>query len=171
MIRYTLPDSRVLSQGEAFRLNDVSYPSNWLELASVDDLAALSIETEVVEPEPPPPPDLNAYLADKRYQVETGGVILPGEPPMPCWTDRATQATLARAVQLLDKGMLSEPLNVKVPGGFISLSRLQVEAIGEAVALHVQACFDMEATIAGQIANGTITTTSDIDAANWPSNV
>lgn len=115
-----------------------------------------------------PPPDLNDYLADKRYRVETGGIVVPSDPLMTCWTDRATQGMLARTVQLLDKGMLSEPVKVKVHGGFVSLTRAQVEAIGGAVAQHVQACFDIEADLAASIALGNVTTTAEIDAANWP---
>lgn len=115
-----------------------------------------------------PPPDLNAYLADKRYRVETGGIVVPGDALMTCWTDRATQGMLARTVQLLDKGMLTEPVKVKIPGGFTNLTRMQVEAISAAVAIHVQACFNIEADLAEKIASGLITTTAEIDAADWP---
>ena len=117
-----------------------------------------------------PPPDLNAYLADKRYRVETGGIVIPGDPPMPCWTDRATQSMLDRMSRCLERGDAVEPVKVKVPGGFVSLSEAQVNAIGAMVAVHVQACFSLEADLSADIALGNITTTGEIDAAAWPSN-
>lgn len=46
--------------GTAFRLGDINYPSNWLALATADDLAAHGIEAvelpdpEPVDPEPEP---------------------------------------------------------------------------------------------------------------------
>lgn len=114
-----------------------------------------------------PPPDLTAYAAAKRFEVETGGIVFGG---MPVWTDRATQSMLARVVQCLDKGMLTAPLKIKTPAGSFSLSQPQIEALGTAVAQHVQAAFDVEADLADGIAAETITTTGEIDAADWPSN-
>lgn len=110
---------------------------------------------------------LSAYLADKRYEIETGGIVVSG---MPVWTDRATQSMLQRASYMLGNGMLSEPIKVKTPGGFVLLSEAQINAIGTAVGLHVQTCFDVEGDVAAAIESQTITTTAEIDAAPWPSN-
>lgn len=111
--------------------------------------------------------DLNAYASEKRYIVETGGIVLNG---LPVRTDRGTQGMLSRVVQLLDRGTLTPPLNIKTPAGQLSLTAEQIGAIGDAVALHVQAAFDVEATVSSQIASGAITTFAEIDAAAWPSN-
>jgi hypothetical protein len=160
----------VLPRGESFLHNEINYPANWLDLASPEDLAAHGIFAEDVPTPPAPPPTLealNEYLASKRYTIETSGIVLNG---LPVWTDRGTQGMLSRVVQLLDRGTLTPPLNIKTPAGHLALSAEQIGAIGDAVALHVQAAFDVEATVSGQIINGTITTFAQIDAANWPSN-
>lgn len=167
---FELPNGQHVRDGEAFTLADVNYPSNWIALASNEEIAALGITSiEIPPPELPPPTasDLNAYASSKRYAVETGGIVLNG---LPVWTDRGTQGMISRVVQLLDRGMLTPPLNIKTPAGHLSLTAEQIGAIGDAVALHVQAAFDVEATVSGQIANGTITTFAQIDAAAWPSN-
>jgi hypothetical protein len=41
-------------------------------------------------------------------------------------------------------------------------------AIATAVGAHVQACFATEAAVDAEITAGTITTTAQIDAADWP---
>lgn len=117
-----------------------------------------------------PPPDLNAYLADKRFRVETGGIVIPGDPPMPCWTDRATQSMLGRVLDSIDRSFVTAPLNIKTPAGASAMSAEQISGIAALVAQHVQQCFDIEASLSAQIALGNITTTGEIDAAAWPSN-
>lgn len=114
--------------------------------------------------------ELLDYLAAKRFTVEVGGIVIPGDPPLPCWTDRATQSMLSRVVQLLDRGTLTAPINIKTPAGAFAMSQEQIDAIGEMVALHVQACFDVGASLSSQILAGTVTTFAEIDAAAWPSN-
>lgn len=57
MIIFNVPGLGALTPGTAFSLNDFNYPSNWLELATPDDLQGLGITTEdisdeVVQPEP-----------------------------------------------------------------------------------------------------------------------
>ena len=49
---------------------------------------------------------------------------------------------IQRVCDMLDKGMLTEPLNIKIPTGFASFTEVQINAIGEAVGLHVQAVFN-----------------------------
>lgn len=109
--------------------------------------------------------ELYAYVASKRYDVEIGGIMFNG---MPVWTDRATQSMLQRVSYMLDKGMLSAPLDIKTPEGFVSMTEAHVNAIGTAVGLHVQAAFIVEVQVAAAIDAGTITTVEQIDAAPWP---
>lgn len=47
---YRLPDGRTINGNQAFELNDVRYPSNWLRLSTDADRAALGI---VWEDDPP----------------------------------------------------------------------------------------------------------------------
>lgn len=50
---YNVPGLGILAPGTPFTLDEIKYPNNWLELASVEDLEALNI-TAVVAEEPPP---------------------------------------------------------------------------------------------------------------------
>lgn len=50
--QYTLPDGKKLSGG-AFSINSFSFPANWLDLATPDDLTHWGITVEVLpDPEP-----------------------------------------------------------------------------------------------------------------------
>lgn len=65
---YTLPDGRQLRQGQAFELDGIKYPRNWLALATPEDLSERGITVEEVpppEPEPPPP-----TLEDYRIAIQ-----------------------------------------------------------------------------------------------------
>lgn len=130
-------------------------------------LRAWLLDGGTISPYFPPPVDLAAYAAAKRYAVEVGGVVVGG---LPICTDRETQSMLGRVVQLLDKGMLEAPLNIKTPGGFIALTKEQIETIGAAVAQHVQDSFDVEGQVLAGIANDSIVDTAGVDAAPWPPN-
>lgn len=131
------------------------------------DLASGNTTTVQVPDLVPTESELIAYAAAKRYQVEVGGIVLNGQS---LWTDRETQSMLSRVLQSLSDGLLTAPVRVKTPGGHVSLSQAQIEAIAAAVVSHVQACFDLEADVSDDIANDVITTYEQIDAASWPSN-
>lgn len=114
-------------------------------------------------PYTPPPVDLAAYAAAKRFAVETGGVTVNGAHIA---TDRASQAMISGAYAFAQANP-NETISFKGEGGFVSLTAAQMEAIGQAVGQHVQACFAAEADVAAQIASGAITTTAEIDAYAW----
>jgi hypothetical protein len=112
----------------------------------------------------PPPPttaDLLAYAADKRWQVETGGITLMG---MPVPTDRQTAAIL-HAARTMAKENEAYSLRFKMAGGFVPLDAATIIAVADAVHDHVQACFNCEADLAAAIAEDEVTTTAQIDAA------
>lgn len=160
------------AEGEAWTgLNPDDYPDGTLVAfdAAEHVVCGMAWDGEALSVPVPVPTadDLMAYLADKRYRVEVGGIVFNG---VPCWTDRATQSMLQRASYMLDKGMLTAPIKVKIPAGFALLSEVEINAIGTAVGLHVQACFDREADLAAAIAAETITTYAEIETADWPSN-
>ena len=114
--------------------------------------------------EPPSVADLKAYAALRRWQIETGGITVGG---MSVDTDRASQAMITGAFAYVqaNPGMT---IAFKAGGTFASLGAAEVEAIANAVAAHVQACFAAEATVAAGIAAGTITDIAAIDASAWP---
>lgn len=142
-----------------------------VEFASGEAVCGMAWDGETLSVPVPVPTkdDLLAYLAAKRFAVETGGIVIPGDPPLPCWTDRATQSFLARIVESLDRAFVTAPLKIKTPAGAIAMTQEQIETIAALVAQHVQACFDLEADLADEIEAETMTTTAEIDAAAWPS--
>lgn len=70
MILYTLPDNRQLRQGQAFELDGIKYPRNWLQLATPDDLSARDITVEEVPPPEPSPPTLDDYRFSIQAHVD-----------------------------------------------------------------------------------------------------
>lgn len=114
------------------------------------------------EPEPEPEPiDLTAYAAQKRWEKETGGIEVNGQI---IDTSRESQAMITGAYAY-SQANPAETIQFKAASGWVTLDAPTLAAIATAVGAHVQACFALEASVASQIANGTITTTGEIDAA------
>lgn len=112
MIRYTLPDGQVLNSGQAFRLDGISYPSNWFACATVEDLAALSIQLAVVEPEPQSPPSQEEMLSAVRFEAQRRIIQLMGARDFSHCLIKQLNAN-ARAVALTDKRVLGESLSTE----------------------------------------------------------
>jgi len=90
-----------------------------------------------------------AALADKRWRVETGGVMVAGALVR---TDATSQSKITGAVSLFD----NDPELVSIdweaqPGVWVTLDAASMRAIGIAVGRHVQACFSHARTLSGQI--------------------
>jgi hypothetical protein len=101
------------------------------------------------------------HSASARWRKETGGINLAGQPIA---TDRESQGLISGAFALVQQ-QPETTIRFKTPSGFVTLDAAQMTVIAIAVAQHVQACFAIEADIAGDIASGEITTTAEIDAA------
>ncbi len=94
----------------------------------------------------PPTPDLEALraaklsaLAERRWQAETGGVMVNGAPIR---TDATSQAKIAGADLLFERDpTLTEVDWEAQPGVWVTVDRPTMTAIGIAVGRHVQACF------------------------------
>ena len=110
--------------------------------------------------------DLKAYAATKRYQVETGGIVVNG---MSVSTDRDSQNMIAGAYAYMTASK-SAQVEFKAASGWVTLTVDQVEDIAVAVGAHVQACFAIEKAVCEQIDAGTVKDTGGVDAASWPSN-
>lgn len=107
---------------------------------------------------------LKAYAAQKRYVVETGGMTFNA---MPIPTDRETQSKLSGAVLAFQTGALSGTIDWKTAAGWVQLDQTAVTALASAVAAHVQTAFSSEKAVSALIDAGTITTTAEVNAANW----
>lgn len=111
---------------------------------------------------------LAQQVADKRYQIETGGLTLPNG--MMVGTDRADQAVITSAVSATQFGIKEYDWK-GADGVWIKLSAEQIAQIGAVVSAHVQACFTAERKHSEAIAK--LKTSKELDSYNvndgWPS--
>ena len=108
---------------------------------------------------------LLAYLSAWRRKAQTAGVVWDGHE---AGTDRDSRAAVMQAISAIDMGVMSSPITWKFENDFAELTRDQLVSLAEAMAAHVQACFDLQAQLTADIESGAITTTQQIDEADWP---
>jgi len=105
--------------------------------------------------------ELIAYSANTRYNIETSGITFQNNFIA---TDRSSQAMLTGIVTLVTL-QPNTVINFKTANGFIQANSSTMINIANAVAIHVQTCFNVEYQVAANIASGSITNTSQITAA------
>jgi len=139
------------------------YPGDWFDVPGrrispavagweSDDGYSL-VEHVAPTPEPPTLADLRAEklaaLAEKRWEVETGGVQFQGSVVR---TDATSQAKITGAVSLFQNDPSLQAIDFEVqPGEWITLDALAMKAIGIAAGRHVQACFSRARVLSDQI--------------------
>ena len=104
--------------------------------------------------------DAQSRLASRRWQAETGGMTFNGAPVA---TDDRSKALIY--------GARGRTVKFKTASGqFVPLSASETEALADAVADHVQACFDHEAVLLDAInAAETVEELEAVDInAGWP---
>lgn len=112
---------------------------------------------------------LLSEVATKRWQVETGGIVVAGHLIA---TDRESQAQLNSVYVSLKNGLIADTAWKGTDGVFTLVTLADLEPVAQAVAAHVCACFSAE-----QIHNEAINALKtqeeldryDINAA-WPIN-
>jgi hypothetical protein len=118
---------------------------------------------------------LKASVTARRWEVETGGIVLSGATIA---TDPATQAKLSGALQLVQDDD-TRVLDWKAESGWIQIDADTVTAIVRAVGLHVQSCFSREKDLHTEIDDAEDaddlalinTTTGAINGVgSWPAN-
>jgi hypothetical protein len=74
MLVYTLPDNRQIQQGQAFELDGIKYPRNWLTRATPEDLQDRGITVEeIADPEPEPyQPTVDDVIAERARRLALG---------------------------------------------------------------------------------------------------
>lgn len=90
---------------------------------------------------------LLAALADHRYEVETGGVTLNG---LTIQTDRDTRANLI-AARIKAKEDPDYSVVWKTDTAFVTLDAAAILQAADAVADHVQRCYETEANVSAVI--------------------
>jgi len=123
-------------------------PAEWADAAQAADPASSSL--------------LYAAAADRRYAVETGGCAW-GE--LTVQTDRDSQAKLVAEFVAIGAGLRADPSPWKFAEGFYALSNAEMTSVITTARAHVAEAFATEAAVRAAIADGTITTASDVDAA------
>jgi hypothetical protein len=113
-------------------------------------------------PAPEPAPDWPALIAERRYRAETAGIVVNG---MSIDTSRDSQSLITGAAlqATIDS---TYTCRWKTASGFVDLSAAQILALAAAVRAHVQACFDREAELLGEVEAGTFT--ADLLEQGWP---
>lgn len=116
------------------------------------------------EPEPEPvAADWPALIAARRYEAEVGGIEIAG---MHIATDDRSKLLINGAESRASRNP-DYVLNWKTPGGFVLIPAAHVLMIADAVADHVQACFDREAELLAAVSEGGIN--SEMLEEGWPS--
>ena len=112
--------------------------------------------------------DLLAAATAKRWDVETGGVELPGG--IRVGTLKADQDRITSVIA--NAGLAGvTAVDFKAASGWVTLTVAQVQGIARAVALHVQACFSAERAHHEAIAALADEELGNYDlTAGWPSN-
>lgn len=108
--------------------------------------------------------ELKEYTSSRKYSAETEGITISG---IGIATDRESQGMISGAYLMTQRNP-ARVINWKTAAGFVSVDAPMMAAIADAVADHVQACFDTEALVQAAIEAGTITTFEQIDVAGWP---
>lgn len=105
---------------------------------------------------------LTAYAADKRWQKESGGIVVGGVPI--ATDDRSKQMIIgARLAADADPDWTTQW--VGADGSVHPVDATAMIAISDAVQAHVNACFVTYASVKSAIDAGTITAREEIDAA------
>ena len=101
-------------------------------------------------------------IAARRFQAETGGVIVEG---IQVNTERDSQALLTGAAFAASLDPAYQ-IKWKAATGFVDLSAQQIIGVASAVRAFVQACFNREAELLGAVADGSIT--AEMLEEGWP---
>lgn len=107
-------------------------------------------------------------VANKRWQVETDGILVAGHPIA---TDRESQAQLTNAYTLLKSGLIADTPWKSADGSFTLVTLPTLEPVAQAVGVHVRACFAAEKVHTEAI--DALQTQPELDTydinAGWPS--
>ena len=110
---------------------------------------------------------LLAYAANSRWQLQNSGVTINS---IGVATTNDSLTLMNGAVALLNQDPTIASINFKASTGYVLMPRVEVVAIGVAVAMFYQACFTAEAAVEAKINSSTYTSESQIDnAVEWPS--
>lgn len=110
---------------------------------------------------------LKELAGARRWEIETGGITLPGGIVVA--TDAVAQSKIDAALAAFERGALSGTIAFKAAGGFVDLDQAGLTAVYAAVVAHVQACYAAESAVVNEIDAGTITDAAGVESSpHWP---
>ncbi len=116
-----------------------------------------------------PAPNLSEYAATKRRALTNGSAsINTGVRTIPVWVDPESRGSILGLV--VASGIvpdLTAPWK-GADGEFYTLATAEMPVMALGMMQFIQSCFATEAAILAAITAETITTTAEIDAAEWP---
>lgn len=176
MTLFNIPGVGELPRGSPFTLDGIKYPANWLALATPEDLSDRGItvvEAQPPEPEPPTVGELADYAAKKRRNLANGSTIVDvGEGrTIAVWIDPESRGAILGLVVAAGMNPSLTTQWKGADGAFHTLNASEITALALGMMAFVQACFATEAAVLEAIANETVKSYEDIDAAAWPSGV
>lgn len=123
-----------------------------------------------VAPDLPPPEPITsealiAYAANKRWQVEVGGIEVGGFAVHT--DDRSKMMIMGARMKAADDPDFTTDWKTAA-GEFVTIDADTVLVISDAVLDHVARCFAAEAAVIIKIEAGEITDFAGIDGADWP---
>ena len=104
--------------------------------------------------------EMIANLADLRWRVETGGIVLPNGVNVA--TDDASQRKISELRRRAEMGEVVLPFGFKSQSGWVDVDKATIIVIDRAVSAHVQACYAAERTTAAGITDGSLTNTDAV---------
>lgn len=84
---------------------------------------------------------LRAELAQRRWEVETGGITMPNG--MRVLTGRADRDNITSLILTAEAAGI-DTVDFKAASGWVHLTLQEVREVAQAIAVHVQACFSAE---------------------------
>ncbi len=132
--------------------------------STLNAYASVPTETPVQEEELSPEAAkarLLVYAANKRWEIETGGMVFGGMS-IPT-NDRAKLLLMGAADTMTNE----QTAMFVVDGTAVQLTGAQFKAIYAEIVRRIQVLFGIQADIIGLINDGTYTTTAQIDAHDW----
>lgn len=122
-----------------------AYEASTTESQRRPGLTPMTAEEVAAHLNPPEPPitaeKLKEIVTAFRWEVETGGITLPGGIRVATGIDDQNRITTVVANARL---AALETVKFKAASGWVTLTLAEIEAVAAAVALHVQQCFAAE---------------------------
>lgn len=118
---------------------------------------------------------LKRLIAETRYAVEVGGIVMADGTKIK--TDRESQSIIDGILTRMEKNQ-ELVLDFKAASGWATMDKILADAVADAVAIHVQACFSREKGIGvaldkaaeAGVFDGLISVYESEKLSGWPDN-